>query len=124
MENSPDYTDDYTEDIEDQPPVPQRKRGVSRVYHVVMSIVFAVLLLISVISLGAFAAKHAEVSESHSGRRTCILFGEKSGDGTAELSVNGPCAFVLWGQVSVTIVFLSWLIFSVVLTIIGPKMYV
>ena len=124
MEENKEESVDYTEEDEhqDQPPVSSKKRGASRLYFVVVSVMFAVLLLISVISLGSFAAKHAEISDSTSGgRHSCVLFGRNS---PLELGLNGYCAFVLWGQVTLIVVFLVWLIYSIVLTIVGPKVYV
>lgn len=123
MEN---LQDEYMNDVEDEQPAPRRRCGPSRMYYAIMAFLFAILLLIAVISLGTFGSKHAEVrqvAKDQGAPASCILFGKKLGEEN-QLGDAGFCAFVLWGQVSIAIVFLVWLIFSVVLTIIGPKVYV
>ena len=103
-----------------------------RIYFVSFSVVFAVLLLVCVISLGTFGRKQAEVNSEtrkEMGRGRCILFGkyertEKKDDKDTVyilLSPLGTCVFVLWGQVSLSIVVFVWLGYSIIAAILGFK---
>lgn len=107
----------------------RRSRGRAKTYFFIFAVIFFVLLLDSVISLGAFGVIQKRVHDfsSHlpSGSR-CILFGHYDGQNEDEkplirLPDLGVCAFTLWGQVSITIVAFVWFLYSIVLIALGPQ---
>ena len=95
-----------------------------------MIVVYFALLLMAVVALGSFGAKQADIDKltrDINPDHTCILFAKHLGtdeNGIKRIRLNSPglCGYVLWGLVSITIVAFVWLIFSVVLAAIGPKM--
>ena len=107
-------------------PISQNK-GPARCYFMMMAIVYVTLALMAVVALGGFGIKQAEIARSVccDPSKTCILFAKlKNVDGKAVIDFNlpGVCGYVLWGLISITIVAVVWLVYSIVLAIIGPKM--
>ena len=90
-----------------------------------MIVVYFALLLMAVVALGSFGAKQADIDKrtrDFDPDHTCILFAKVNEDNIVELNSPGLCGYVLWGLVSITIVAFVWLIFSIVLAAIAPKM--
>ena len=122
--------------MEDEEPVLElparrtKKRSVARAYFFVSAIVFSFFLLIDIIALGAFGVIQKRVADFSSQLlpdSKCILFSQFGGlinENTIWLKLSNVsvCAFVLWGMVSLTFVALLWLIYSIVLTVLGLKM--
>lgn len=111
------------------PQGPQRNKSPARFYHGLLTVVFLVLFLDSIISLGTFgmvqAKVHGLVPDDAFTSGQCILFGtqvEKFGEIKIRLSRVGSCAFVLWGQVSIVIVSFVWIVFSIVMAVVAPRM--
>ena len=103
-----------------------RNKTPARIYFFVFSLLYAVLLLDNVISLGCFGVKQAHVdSKTTEWTGKCILFGTFAGthDGKnkVHLGSKGTCAFVLWGQASLSIVAFVWLGYSIIAAILGSK---
>ena len=101
-----------------------KKSKTARCYYCFMLVVFLVLFLDSVISLGIFGAIQAKVNNLRTSNNTCILFGTlatSTEDSVVciDLPNVGSCAFVLWGLVSVTIVAFVWLIYFIVLFVLN-----
>ena len=118
-------------------PLPvSRNKGPARCYFVMMAVVYFALVLMAVVALGSFGIKQAEITRRHLDLRgdpskTCVLFAKFLGttdgpDGKTiyniELKSPGLCGYVLWGLISITIVAVVWLVYSIVLAVIGPKM--
>lgn len=118
-------------------PLPvKRNKGPARCYFVMMAVVYLALLLMAVVALGSFGVKQADITRrQHSlgidRNQVCILFAkfvrtETKDDGQKvniiELGSPGLCGYVLWGLISITIVAVVWLVYSIVLAVIGPKM--
>ena len=91
------------------------------------AIVFSVFLLINVIALGAFSVIQKRVADFSSllgqGPK-CILFSQFRGltsntTISLEYSDVSVCGFVLCGLVSLTLVALLWLIYSIVLAVLA-----
>ena len=113
--------------------VPRNKRP-AQCYFMFMAVVFLLLLITAIVALASFEIKEAEVRRLNSATklgvldhgRTCILFGENMKPGGVQVITNlgspGVCGYVLWGLISVTIVAFVWLVYNVVLAVIGPKM--
>ena len=106
--------------------VPQRRKGPARLYHGLLTVVFLVLFLDSIISLGTFGTVQAKLESLR--RRSlvpfgqCILFGSRTEEDFIKLSQLGSCGFVLWGQVSIAIVAFVWIVVSIVMAVIAPRM--
>ena len=92
------------------------------------AIVFSVFLLINVIALGAFSVIQKRVADFSSllGQQgpKCILFSQFRGltsntTISLEYSDVSVCGFVLCGLVSLTLVALLWLIYSIVLAVLA-----
>ena len=89
------------------------KNGGSRFFFGLMVIPCVILCFISVVSFGTFAAEHNKIKSKVRERGWrgdyCILFAKnegefKKGDTTYQdilLGEDGPCAFAIWGQVTV-----------------------
>ena len=99
-----------------------------------MSVVYLALLLMAVVALGSFGIKQAEITRRQHDlgidrSETCIFFAKYKGsyekDGKTvnriELRSPGLCGYVLWGLISITIVVVVWLVYSIVLAVFGPK---
>ena len=97
---------------------PSRNKGLSRCYYFFILVVFLVLFLDNIVSLGSFGVIQAKLSGS--GDR-CILFGVRPDEHNFILNKLGVCAFILWGQVSIIIVAFVWLIYSSVLLYLGTN---
>ena len=98
---------------------PDENKRQARCYYCFKMAVFLVLFLDSVVSLGSFGVIQAKVSNIRPRAQSCILFG--SSGPHINLSTIGICAFILWGQISVTIVVFVWLIYYSVLCCLGTK---
>ena len=92
-----------------------------KVYFFVFAVIFFVLLLDSVVSLGSFGVLQRKVHDHTYGQ--CILFGHNAGkkdDVQYRLSPIGACAFALWAQVSIVLIAFIWFVYSVVMIAFGP----
>ena len=121
-----------------EPPLPlyQRNKGPARCYYVLMAVLYAVLLLMAIVALASFGIKQSEINKrqqtlGHPNSETCILFSKYIGTDEdpngnpvyrIRLHTPGLCGYVLWGLTSITIVAFVWLIYSIVLAVVGPKM--
>ena len=89
-----------------------RKKMPSRVFHCVLAVIFFVLMIISIVSLSTFAAKHNEIrDEVHDHNAgdevgTCILFAsyDKHRDYDLQLGHGHTCGFAIWGEAIVALV--------------------
>ena len=110
----------------------EKRNGGTKCYQSLMVVVFFVMFLISVVSLGSFGVMQHKVSkfwdipDLNVHYNTCILFGSYNRtdpDGTVHINLStiGSCAFTLWGLMSVMLVMFIWLIYSFVLIFCGPK---
>ena len=123
---------DDASEIPPPPTRPTRNRKPSRCYNVTMTVVYFVVLILAVVALGSFGKKQAEINQRINrlsfgySDKTCILFASSTeiGDNLRlfELHSAGVCVYMLWGLVSVAIVMFVWLVYSIVLAAIGPKM--
>lgn len=112
--------------------VPERKRGCTpyRFYYGLWIFLFAVGVLMGIVSIGSFGVKHSQVlnflKDNAPANHRCILFSEKIGEiGNANVisfSNNGVCSFVLVAQAAIILLFIGCLIYNIVLTVLGPKM--
>ena len=99
-----------------------RNKTLARLYFSVFSVLYAVLLLDNLISLGSFGAKQAETSSKTTEETgKCILFGTNVGGNKVHLGPKRSCSFVLWGQSSLVIVAFMWLGYSILAAILGFK---
>ena len=92
------------------------KNSGSRFFFGLMVIPCVILCFISVVSFATFAAEHAEIKskvrEGNSRADYCILFSKNDGEVERHgktyqniiLGEDGPCAFAIWGQVTVCFV--------------------
>ena len=102
-----------------QAPLPvSRNKGLARCYFVMMAIVYVTLAIMAVVALGGFGIKQAEIARRAccDPSKTCILFAKlKHVDGKAVIDFNSPgvCGYVLWGLISITIVAVVWLVYSI-----------
>lgn len=84
-----------------------------------MVVLCVLLCIISIISFSTFAAEHNKIKkdvvefdrkQGSSRQDYCILYAESLGDvdhdnrDEIELGSDGPCAFAIWGQVTVCFV--------------------
>ena len=89
------------------------KNAGSRVFFVLMVLPCILLCIISVVSFSTFAYTHNKIRdkarEGGSREKYCILFVKNKGEKEhgqekyqkVELGDDGPCAFAIWGQVTV-----------------------
>ena len=115
-------------------PVPERNKGPSRCYNVMMIVVYFALLLMAVVALGSFGAKQNQIAdraqkEYNSTAHSCILYStyvrtEERDDKKIvyiKFHTNGVCGYVFWGLISITIVAFVWFIYSIVQAVIAPR---
>ncbi len=110
----------------------QRNKKPARVFYVLLTIVFMVLFLDSVVSLGCFGMVQRELHnfqpQLQADGSQCILFGslgrQQNGDPGIYLPRIGTCVFVLWGQVSIVILSFVWIVYCVAQAVIAPRVYV
>ena len=140
MESRKEEEKEAMEEMPESPTAPaplpvSRNKGPARCYFVMMAVVYFALVLMAVVALGSFGIKQAEITrrELNLGidpSKTCILFAKfletrMENDKTVyviELKSPGLCGYVLWGLISITIVAVVWLVYSIVLAVISPKM--
>ena len=116
------------------PPIqPTRNKGPSRCYNLSFVLIYSALLILAVVTLGTFGAKHAQIAERENKRfntstaPSCILFSTYNStnvsNGVSEIFINlhsnGGCGYVFWGLTSVCIVAFVWVVNSIVQAIIG-----
>ena len=107
----------------------QRQSGVLRIVSIinfsVLAVVMFVVLLLSLISLGTFGKKQAQL-EDFLGGKGCFLSSERTtflGLKTLRFTTNyGPCGFIFWGWSSVAIVAIFFIIYLIVLAILGSNL--
>ena len=121
------------------PTPPPRKKAPARVYFGLVCVGMLLLLLLAVIALGSFAYKQKQLSKLYAGdvegtnqEGSCILFadgnptGGKTPDGDKEVLFKfhnfAPCHFIYWALSSGTVLAGVFLLYSIVLTIAGPRM--
>ena len=95
------------------------KNAGSRVFFGFMVVFCVLLCIISIISFSTFAAEHNKIKKDMREfdrqygtfrQDYCILYAENLGDvdhdnrDEIELGNDGPCAFAIWGQVTVCFV--------------------
>ena len=93
-----------------------------------MAVVYLVVLLTAVISLGTFATKQNEIASLIDPRLSkCVLFASFSGGFTpgGEIALtpgqDAICVFSIWGEAALAFASLGMLIFAVVLASIGTQ---
>jgi hypothetical protein len=115
-------------------PVPERDKGPSRCYNVIMIVVYFALLLMAVVALGSFGAKQSQITDRaqkhyNSTAFSCILYSTYLGtDETTDpvtvyvkFHTTGVCGYVFWGLTSITIVAFVWFIYSIVQAVFAPQ---
>jgi hypothetical protein len=113
-------------------PMPERDKGPSRCYNVIMIVVYFALLLMAVVALGSFGAKQSQITDRaqkhyNSTAFSCILYSTylRANETTKTVYVkfhtNGVCGYVFWGLTSITIVAFVWFIYHIVQAVIAPK---
>ena len=117
----------YSTIVDASAPSGSENKRPARCYYCFMVVLFLMLFLVSVISLGSFGVIQAKVSNLWPIRaQSCILFASSPGSKPDKIYIDlsriSICAFVLWGQVSVTIVVFVWLIYNSVLFCLGTKL--
>ena len=127
--NEPQPARDADDEDWGPPPAytPTRNKTPSRCYNGWFIVVYFVLLLMAVVALGSFGAKQADINAVLRKRffptsQSCILFTSYDESfGALFFHANGPCGYVFYGLVSITIVAFVWLVGSIVQTAIGLK---
>ena len=105
----------------------------ARLHYSVLAAVYFIMLIVALVALGSFGAKEAQVRGFRSRHfpsspGTCILYSSFTGEFIARgireirLGSGSACGFVLWSQASVLIVVTVWLIYNIVLAVLGLKM--
>ena len=104
------------------------KRWGHRVYYVIMTGVYIVILLATLVSLGTFGVQFSATRRFHdrvaSSSSVCVLYGLDREDNAinVRLTNNASCGFVLWGLVTIVLVLVVWIGVHVVLALLGkPK---
>ena len=103
------------------------QRGKSRVFNLIMAIIYAIILLLLVIALGAFAKKSQEffsdVSDVNIEVNYCPLYVRSAGTGTRQgtFPPATPCNFVIGVEACLAIAVTGLLIFAVIKIVIAPK---
>ena len=107
-------------------PIPSKRNGCSRLFHCIMAVVYFVVLLTAVISLGTFATKQNDIASiTFPGLPRCVLFASYEGhidpDGLPQIRLgqDAICLFSIWGEAALACVSLGMFIFAVVLAFIG-----
>lgn len=107
-----------------RPNAPSRNKKPARFYYVLMVLVFMVLFLDSVISLGSLGVVQQRL-HNLSPVSKCILFGSRGIDYDNDVVIYlpnvGACAFVLWGQVSIVVVSFVWIVLYISQAVIAPR---
>ena len=113
-------------------PVPNRNKGPSRCYNVMMTVVYFALLLMAVVALGSFGAKQQQITdraqkEYNSTSHSCILYStfvrvnKTTKTVYIKFHTNGVCGYTFWGLTSLTIVAFVWFVYSIVQAVIAPR---
>ena len=91
-----------------------------------MAVVYAVLLLIKVVTLGTFGRQFADTTRfwrdhvASSVNAVCVLYGSDSIDSfNPSLGNNASCGFVFWGVVTMILVMVVWMVVYVMMAILG-----
>jgi hypothetical protein len=94
----------------------------SRIYFLIFAVIYFALLLGSAVSLGSFGVAQQKLKtylhNKYSLGPRCILFVHHD---NAPPPI-GACGYTLWGQVSILIVAFVWLVYSIVLFFVAPRM--
>ena len=108
----------------------QRQFGVLRIISIinfsVLAVVMFVVLLLSLISLETFGKKQGQFEDFYEGK-VCFLSSQHAttfqGLKTLLFTTNyGPCGFIFWGWSSVAIVAIFFIIYLIVLAILGSNL--
>ena len=101
-----------------------------RLYYVIISALVGLILFIQLVSLGTFGVQFSRTTSfwkehvDESVSVVCVLYGTES-TGLANIALPtsaSACGFVLWGNVTIILLLLVWLVIQVVMAIIGrPK---
>lgn len=128
---------DSEKDAADQlPPKPHRNGGIpARVYYGVLAAVYFVLTIVGLVALGSFGVTEAQVrnyvvsNNVANPERNCILYSAHRGTDVVPgvyrriaIGQAGPCGFILWSDVSAVIVLLVWMVYNIVLLVLGKNM--
>lgn len=113
---------------------PSRGQLYARVHYGVLAAAYIVLLVVALVALGSFGAIEALVRDfqnryfpsPESSESNCILYVTFTGQEVGPVRIirlgsTGSCGFVLWGQASALIVVAVWLVYSIVLLVLGRK---
>lgn len=94
------------------------KRAGQRFYYLVMTILYGIVLVIELVTLGTFGVQFSRM-RSHFSSDVCVLYA----DNNLNPGNNASCGFTLWGLVTIIVVLLVWMVFHVIMALIGrPKM--
>ena len=109
-------------------PMPPKRNGCSRLFHCIMAVVYLVVLLTAVISLGTFATKQNEIASTALLGPSCVLFSSYSGkiDQNNQLPIikfgqDAACVFSIWAEAALACASVGMFIFAVVLAAIGTQ---
>ena len=105
------------------------ERGKSRVFNLIMAIIYAIILLLLIIALGAFAKKSQEFLSDipdvdvNIEVNYCPLYVRSDGTGTRLVIFPPatPCNFVIGVEACLAIAVTGLLIFAVIKIVIAPK---
>ena len=107
-------TDDGTPDQGREP-----RKCAPMINHMGIGIAFVFVLILALVSLGAFASKHNEIL-GDCPRCGCILYSTRKSKGHFDFSHGKTCAFVIWGQVVIAAIAVGFIV-SAVVKAVGRK---
>lgn len=101
------------------------KRWSARLYYVLLAVVYLVILIIELVTLGTFGVEFTRTNSLYTTDPVCVLYG--SATETNEVNVllnnNASCGFTFWGIVTVVLVLLVWTGLHIVMALCGkPKL--
>ena len=99
---------------------PRPKRIFARIVNGVLIVVYFALLLLSLLSIGFFAATVNRINGAAAplGGQGCLLYSASS----FQLNDSGACGFVTWGQAIVLVFALAFMAYLVIKILAGFKL--
>lgn len=75
------------------------RRPGSRLCHGLLGIIFFLMMAVTIVALGLFAAKHNKVDDKFKeGEGSCILYTTKYNPDSPKLSNGVGCSYTIWGS--------------------------
>ena len=104
------------------------KRWSTRLFYAILAAIYAILLLLTIITLRTFGRTFAEISSNYPGGNAnstvCVLYGKEEPVNNIRpgLTNNASCGFVFWGVVTIILVMLVWMVLHIFMALLGrPK---